>query len=358
MRQGRSLTELAAELERQVEVARDFRAPAKTVSMTVRAGEDVVNDQPRVELQVGQFGHFNILEHGHDQLGSHLGIPGKYYDRCLAQDPFLLAHNVNTWLRQTNEQRLVRTLDGNVRAWLSNRYRVIDNFTVAQSVLPVIIAKGTGMRVESCEVTEKRMYIKVVNERLTVNVKKGEKVQSGIVISNSEVGCATFKIEPMILILACINGAILPQAGLKRYHIGRQIAELEDAVEVFSDETRQADDKALMLKMRDVVTAAFDELAFKELAKSLTVTTENRIERDPIEALDAAIEVLAINNKHKSGILTELVKGGDLSQWGLSNAITAYAQKDTLDYEEATELERVGGQVLTLTKKEWLPIAA
>ena len=357
MKQGRSLTELAAELERQNQQARDFRAPAKTVEMIVKSGEDVINDHKQVALQVGQFGSFGILEHAHDQLGSHLGIPAKYYDRCRHEDPFLLAHNVNTWLRTNNDQRLVRTMDGNMRAWLSNRYRPIDNFLIAESILPILIAKGSGMRVESCEVTEQRMYIKVVNERITANVKKGQEVQSGIVISNSEVGCSTFKVEPLILILACINGAIMNKAGLKRYHIGRQIDELENAVEVFTDETRQADDKALMLKMRDVVTSAFDEVVFREFAKTLTITTENRIERDVIEAIDTAIEVLSVNAKHKSGILTEMVKGGDLSQWGLSNAITAYAQK-VESYEEATELERVGGEVLTLTKKEWLPIAA
>jgi hypothetical protein len=274
----------------------------------------------------------------------------------LAEDRSLLAHNVNTWLSRSQDQQLVRTLDGNVRGWLSNRYRVIDNHTVAMAVLPVLMEKGSGLRVESCEVTEKRMYIKAVNERLTVNVKKGDPVQAGIVISNSEVGAGAFKIEPLVLILNCINGAIMPDAGLRKFHIGRQTAELENAIEVFADDTRRADDTALMLKMRDVVTAALDEAAFRQTAKLLTITADNKIEKDPVAALDMAIEVLKVNGKHRAGILTELITGADLSQWGLSNAVTAYAQK-VESYEEATELERVGGSIITLGKAEWQEIA-
>lgn len=62
-------------------------------------------------------------------------------------------------------------------------------------------------------------------------------------------------------------------------------------------------------------------------------------------------------DKHKSGILTELIKGHDLSQWGLSNAITAYAQHKDLSYETATELERAGGEIITLAKSQWATIA-
>jgi hypothetical protein len=359
MKSGRSLTELAQELERQNESARDFRSPAKQVSMTVTEPNferGKVVPPSAVELQVGQFGHFPLQDHAHSQLGGYLKIPANYYDRMLATNPRLLAHNVNSWLAEINDQRLVRTLDGRVRGWLSNRYRVISNHMMAMAILPTLLEKGSGLRVESCEVTEKRLYIKAVNTRLTVDVKKGEPVQAGVVISNSEVGCGAFNIEELVYILNCLNGAIIPASGLKRYHIGRHTAEIETAQEVFADETRAADDRALMLKMRDVVSHAFDEAAFRQTAKLLTVTANNKIEKDPVESLDAAIEVLKLGEKHKSGILTELIKGHDLSQWGLSNAITAYAQKVD-SYEEATELERAGGEVITLAKGQWTAIA-
>ena len=350
MKVGRSLTELAVELERQREVSRDLSAPTSQISMTLEPDH-------KVELQVGDVGHFGIKPHAHDQLGSYLQIPSKYYDRMLAEEPMLLTHNVNTWLTKNNDQRLIRTLDGDIRGWLSNRYRVIDNLTVAESVLPVLMEKATGLEIVSCEVTEQRMYLKAVNTRLTLNVKKGDAVQSGIVISNSEVGCGAFKIEPLIYILVCDNGAILPDAGLRKFHIGRQTEELENAVEVFMDDTRAADDKALMLKMRDVVSAALDEAMFRKTVERITVTANNKIEKDIDKVMDNVIEVMKISDKHRGGLLTALASGGDLSQWGLSNALTLYAQKMD-SYEDATTFERLGGEVIMLNKHEWQTIAA
>ena len=69
---------------------------------------------------------------------------------------------------------------------MSNRYRRIDNLDIASIVLPVL-QDMEGMHFESCQLTESRMYIKVVNTRLEAEVVPGDIVQSGIIISNSEV---------------------------------------------------------------------------------------------------------------------------------------------------------------------------
>lgn len=42
-----------------------------------------------------------------------------------------------------------------------------------------------------------------------------------------------------------------------------------------------------------------------------------------------------------------LVQGGDLSKWGLSNAVTRTAE-DAADYDRCTELERIGWNVVDL----------
>ena len=48
------------------------------------------------------------------------------------------------------------------------------NPTSAESVLPTI--QEMGCRVESAELTERRLYIKAVTERMTFEVKKGDRV--------------------------------------------------------------------------------------------------------------------------------------------------------------------------------------
>ena len=45
----------------------------------------------------------------HRQIGTHLRIPAAYYDRMREERPDLLAYNANTWFKQENSQRMLRT---------------------------------------------------------------------------------------------------------------------------------------------------------------------------------------------------------------------------------------------------------
>lgn len=80
----------------------------------------------------------------------------------------MLAYNANTWFKQESSQRMLRTLDGSARTYLSNRYRRIDNIDIAGVTLP-ILGGLPDIRFESCQITESRMYIKAVNPRLQAN---------------------------------------------------------------------------------------------------------------------------------------------------------------------------------------------
>ena len=71
-----------------------------------------------------------------------------------------------------------------VRAVLSERYRRLDNFDLAESVLPVL-QQLPEVRFESVELTETRMYLKCVTPRLEYEMAPGDVVQAGVVISNS-----------------------------------------------------------------------------------------------------------------------------------------------------------------------------
>ena len=183
MKYGRSLQELAIELDRQAKVKKDYVATAGAMQMTA------VNEN--FDLVIGNT-PFQLNENAHRQLGLQLKIPAPYYERMRAENPGLLMANVNGWFQQSPDtRRMVRTLDGTARAILSDRYRRIDNYEVAQTVLP-IISEMQGARIESCELTDTRMYIKVVNERIQTEVVPGDIVQAGILISNSEVGMGSF----------------------------------------------------------------------------------------------------------------------------------------------------------------------
>lgn len=159
-----------------------------------------------------------INQTAHRQFGTHLKIPASYYDRMLTTHPELLAHNVNSWFQREPSKRMLRTMGGTARAFLSNRYRRIDNLEIAQVVLP-IIGEMEGAHVESCQITESRMYLKVVNTRLEAEVVPGDIVQAGVIISNSEVGLGSVCIQPLVYRLVCSNGMIINDAQTRRNHL-------------------------------------------------------------------------------------------------------------------------------------------
>jgi len=345
MKAGRSLQAIAQELERQIETRKDFVAPTEALSIV--ADTDVrlagLNGDP-----------LDIKPYAHRQIAEEVGIPAKYYDRMREAAPALLAQNVNHWFHAEPKRRLVRTLDHDVRAFLSDRYRPLDNYDLAEVVLPTL--QQTGCRVESAELTDTRLYIKAILPSLELEVRgsrqRGDVVQAGIVISNSEVGAGAVRIEPLIFRLVCLNGAIAQDAALRKYHVGK-LAELEAGVrEMLTTETRRADDRAFWLKVRDVVKAAFDRDVFARIVARMSETTGQRIEGDVQKVVEVTTVKFGLAERVGKSVLSHLIEGGDLSRWGLANAITR-ASQDVDDYDEATALERVGGKVIELAPSEW-----
>jgi len=356
MQQGKTLIQLATELERQLETRKDYLAPVGRLALVANEPDTT----SPVQLHLANTGTFDLNRHAHGQLGDHVGIPSRYYERMLKEAPQLLATNVNEWLqREPKTRRMVRTLDGTARAFLSDRYRPLDNHDLAEVVLPELMRRGA--KVVSAELTEQRLYIKAVLDALEMTVpgsrQVGDVVQAGLVISNSEVGAGALRIEPMTFRLVCLNGAIAPTA-MKRYHVGR-IAELETEVRaVLSDESRKADDKALWLKVRDVVRAAWDKDLFVAQVTKMAEAAEQKIESSDIGAvIEAVQERFSFSDEIGKSILKNLIEGGDLSRYGLMNAVTAVANSEEVDYETGTDLQRAGGQIVELPQGEWRKIA-
>ena len=59
-----------------------------------------------------------------------------------------------------------------------------------------------------------------------------------------------------------------------------------------------------------------------------------------------------ITEDERGGVLQHLIEGKDLSLYGLSNAVTRYAQ-DVESYDRSTELEGVGYKILTMHPRIW-----
>lgn len=340
MKQGQTLQDLAFEIDRQSKARKDFVADTSVLTF--------VGSTNRMRIMETDYVVNDLC---HDQIALRLGIPRKYYSRMQTSAPELLSVNINHWFRSNPEKRMIRTWDDTARAFLSSGYRPLDNIDLLEAVLPKV--QELGCRVESCQVTDKRLYIKVITEQIETEVSVGDRVQAGLVISNSEVGCGSIRVEPMVYRLVCKNGMIAADRGMKKYHVGRRFGDDEDSArEFYRDATRQADDKAFWLKVRDVVEGTLDSHKFELIVNDLRKSTEKKIIGDPVQVVENVAKSYQMTDQEQGSVLRHLISGGDLSCYGVSNAVTRTSQ-DLDDYDRATEFERLGGEIITLSDRQW-----
>ena len=112
MKQGiKSIEELYQNLEEQRENRKDIIADTRSLvvnssdgitTLSVSTGDDILS--------------YSVSDVSHRQIAERLSIPFKYYERMRADYPELLDKNVNGWLQKNPEKRMLRTLDGKLRA--------------------------------------------------------------------------------------------------------------------------------------------------------------------------------------------------------------------------------------------------
>jgi hypothetical protein len=352
MLKGKTLIELAQEVTRQQESKRDYVATDNGWHM------DLYGDSPvTVKAAIGSQGQYGISPIAHGQVSTRLGIPKAYYDTMLSQAPGLLRDNVNHWLGKSNKKRMLRTLDGKLRAVLSDRYRALDNSDCLEAILPVF--NDERLEIRACDVTERRMYVQALSPRLKGDVKVGDAVQGGITIGNSEVGLGRLDVSLFVMRLVCLNGMVT-QSSFRQVHVGRSTAkgmDLTDAQEFFSDSTRRLDDAAFFKKMQDVVRGILSEDHFGAMLETLQGAAERKIEGDPVKSVEVLANRLALTEGEQGGVLRHLIEGGDLSAWGLANAVTRLAH-DAEDFDRNVELQRAGNQVIELPRTDWEAVAS
>jgi hypothetical protein len=171
-------------------------------------------------------------------------------------------------------------------------------------------------------------------------------------ISNSEVGLGSVTVMPLVYRLVCLNGMIINDYGQRKYHIGR---EMEEAWELYSDATLEADDNAFMLKLADVVRTAVDEAKFGMVVDKLREAARVKITAHVPQVVELTAKQYGFNKTEEADILQHLIMGGDLSLYGLSSAVTRVSQ-DVHDYDRATEMESAGWQIATMPRETWAAI--
>jgi hypothetical protein len=351
MRSITTLDALLAEVVAQNERKHDVLADTRHMSV-----DEIDTNRLVIDADHG-LEEFVLTDHALGQMATDLAIPKRYFDRMRSDAPGLFRTNVHHWLNHEPQRRMIRGMRNtdptqtSGRAWLSDRYRRLDNMEIAVNLLPEFEKLGQPVEFHNASITDNKFYLRAVFPRMEAEVKVGDAVQWGVQIRNSEVGDGTFAIENFVLRLVCTNGMVVAKVMNSR-HVGRRI----DDLGVLSDEALRADDKAFWLAARDVLRASLDETAFLAVIESLKETTDSAEIVRPLKATERLGKTLELTEAEQEFVLTNLTLGGDMTKWGALNAITRTAQNvDTFD--RRVELEEMGWAVASMPQREWEGIA-
>ena len=359
------LATLKQERENQI----DFISDTRTLNMVPMADElkeqvPLVEEQERLHPSAPQVaiiprqdedwykqtGPIVLNSHAHEQVAAQLKIPRQYYKRMLAEEPDLLALNVNRWLEEIPARRLFRVQrDENIgvaRAYLSDRYRRLDNLELAESFVPMLVEEGSQWRIHQCGLTSVRMHIEAIYPNLNGEVKVGDEVALAVKITSSEVGSGALSVQLGVHRLICSNLMVVPKWSQRQIHLGRQQDEM---VALLSDATIKKEDQLIIDKMRDVVTGMADTERFQELLGTMKESAGYELD-DPVKATEILCGDLALTAGESNLVANNMIKGGDASIWGLTNALTAAARD--LDMERKSELELAAGKMME-TATDW-----
>jgi len=319
------LQSLIEELERQKPLKWDKKLNSSQIEMALDENLPVLN------IEGEKF--FAISKPCHSQVAEKLEIPLKYYNKMKEEAPDLLAENVNTWLKKNEKDVFIRGLGDSIRAFLSDRYRVIDHLDVLLCTLNELQAHDA--EIEDCYLSETEMNVKVKSQRLQDFVRhKDDLIFSGIFLRNSETGQRALRVEPRIFRVICSNGMIIEELVTREIHIGS------------GDETL---DELVYLSLRRSIRELFGR--FGEIVLLLRESTEIKI-KSPQRVIQNMVEQYRLSEAQKANILMAFGAEPEYDQYGIANAITLAAQREET-WEKSVELEKIGGRLITLPPEEF-----
>ena len=378
MKSGMTLESLLTTVVEQQKTKRDFVANTKESILMVDAPDMpqkvaiVLRKEGETELE-----RFSITENCHRQIAGRLQIPLKYYFRLLEDHLDLVITQVNALFQREPQTRLLRTLDGKARAFLSDKYKVLDNDQVLEQVLPPIVQGDIPSQLLSSNVTENHMYMKVLftDDALAQDIgelarpsnhiggqdngQTRDIVRPGAIIKNSETGMGSMVTEGFFFRDYCKNGCVYGVTNIfstKRIHLGGKLVANGD-FEVFSDETKRKQNELIIAEVTDTMKALTNPENVQKMGDALRATKEGATVENAFAAVDQLAKEVDIRDSEKESVISNFLQDGDFTRWGMLNAVTKIANTDAVDYERACDLESIGSQLIDMQMSQWNRIA-
>lgn len=382
MKIGMNIEELLTEVQRQSTAKKDYVASTaedirmvlmaefpNEVAVVLQKGAGAAMSQElaqvagsNVSFLSNPLERLEITEHAHRQIAGRLQIPWKFYDRMLKDHRDIVIDNVNKLFEREPGTRLLRTLDGKLRAFLSNRYKRIDNDAVLSSALPPIVKGDLETELLSSHVTDRNLYLKVLftGEEMKQDLGKTPNhvqdiVRPGFILKNSEIGTGSLSISAFFYRDFCRNGCVFGRTDafeFKRAHLGGALIEGE-GFEIMSDQSKKLDDEAILSQVNDVMHAIATPEFVDKMGNKLRALKEGEVIKHPVPAIELLAKDYGFTQAESDQVLQNLIEDRDYSRWGMVNAVTKVANTEIVDYDRASDLEVVGSKLIDITNAQW-----
>lgn len=258
------------------------------------------------------------------QFCSRMGLPNTYAKKLMSigrED--LLLHNLNELLQEQDENKefLVRQTGNYMRAFLSDRYTVLDSSLIldmAKKVIPENFALNQFF------LTPERLHVRYLGQRLDI---PKQDLYVGIQIDSSDVGRKNLSVDFFIYKQVCTNGlkvAKLHSNIYKKVHVGDGLNELSFYRDFSKGIGKMQRFVGLLTEeIKNALNNSIDETGFKKLYEKTKKAFPQIVKED---------EVKLYMNKYGDNLFAYV------------NALTEISHQYTLD--ERIDLEEFAGSLL------------
>ena len=370
------LLDLMQKVKDQAERSKDFIAPTNALQIqTLNKDGSPADDSDQskfsrivVEREDGEPTYmYNANEVALSQIGQRAGIDSRTMQRLQQGYPTQFDSVINAIWQKEPKNTMIRTFmdsdtHGIARAVLSDKFKTFDNTNLLNSAIPQLMESEAQWKVVNADVTDKRLYLRLKSEVITgEGANKGDLMASGIGLSNSEVGAGSVQVYQMYWTLACLNG-MQTENRHRQSHITSSQADGE-TWKMLSSEAKDADNKALELKVRDLVAGYTSRESFDEVIDKMKTAGQDVIQGSVNNAVDNLGKVINLTKKETASVLDGLMAtigqegyaGNPVSRATMVNAVTNVANR--VDADEMDDWQRRGGQILNMNKTDWNRVA-
>lgn len=330
------LPELINQVDEQERSKRDFIVDTRAMLIGTE------NNTSFITIPTGRNRQtFRLNNTAMQQMASRLNIPLPFAERLRTEEPALYDRTFNTLLHRKDEQRLVRTSNGDTaRAYLSPNYRILDNDEFMRTVLP-ILSLNPHFSLQEGFLSKEHLMLSILIGEDPKEVRVGDPVKYGLVLMNSEVGLGSLSLSSFIHRLVCSNGLIVPEqeGSLRRIHLGKRVNEVND----------NNGDRTIWREYAAAIKEMATGKKFPELMERIRQAAAMPLTKAPEDIVEELGKRFNLSKDEKTLVQQQYEASFDHSQWSLANAVTETA-KEAKTIQRRSELQTIGGRLLPASR--------